>query len=245
MSDASLTPRWAYVSAGLSEPLVSHLEEHGVRPERADAREQQARAVESLEPVDQHRAIGVVEDVAAHFNGTVRPDADEVPVERRVVEPAQRHAVGHHRGAEGVRVGHDVRGIPRHGLKPRAPSLKPVRRAERQRGERCLGWEAGVRPLFKVLYDSIRRALAVRHVERGELGWQITGAHRHVGRICWDPDHGGELPLVVVDGRPYTWDEVGRMLMSFEGFTLRAQIEDSIEVVGGPPLDEDESSRDG
>jgi hypothetical protein len=35
------------------------------------------------------------------------------------------------------------------------------------------------------------------------------------------------------------------MLMSFEGFTLRAQIEDSIEVVGGPPLDEDESSRDG
>jgi hypothetical protein len=35
------------------------------------------------------------------------------------------------------------------------------------------------------------------------------------------------------------------MLMSFEGFTLRAQIEESLEVVGGPLLDEDGSSRDG
>lgn len=106
-------------------------------------------------------------------------------------------------------------------------------------------FEANVWDLFKVLYDRIRRALAVRHVERGELGWQITDAHRLVGRICWDPDHGGELPLIVVDGRPYTWDEVGRMLMSFEGFTLRAQIDASIEVVGGPLLDEDGPSRDG
>ena len=106
-------------------------------------------------------------------------------------------------------------------------------------------FEANVWDLFKVLYDRIRRALAVRHVARGELGWQITDTHRLVGRICWDPDRDGEVPLIVVDGRPYTWDEVGRMLMSFEGFTLRAEIEDSIEVIGGPLLDEDEPTTDG
>ena len=51
--------------------------------------------MESLEPVDQHRAVGVVEDVAAHLDDTVRPDADQVPVERRVVELAQEiEAVG-------------------------------------------------------------------------------------------------------------------------------------------------------
>jgi hypothetical protein len=101
-------------------------------------------------------------------------------------------------------------------------------------------FEAKVWDLFRILYERIRRSLAIRHVERGELGWQITNAHRLVGRICWDPDRGGEVPLLVVDGRPYTWDEIGRMLMSFEGFTLRAEIQDRIEVVGGPLLDEDE-----
>jgi hypothetical protein len=102
-------------------------------------------------------------------------------------------------------------------------------------------FEAHAWDLFRVLYDKIRRELSVRHVERGELGWRVTGAHRLVGRICWDPDCDGEVPLLVIDGRAFTWDEVGRMLMSFEGFTLRAQIEDSIDVVGGPLLDEDES----
>ena len=41
-------------------------------------------------------------------------------------------------------------------------------------------FEANVWDLFKELYDRIRRALAVRHVECGELGWQITDAHRRV-----------------------------------------------------------------
>ena len=30
------------------------------------------------------------------------------------------------------------------------------------------------------------------------------------------------------------------MLMSYEGFTLRAVVDDTIEVIGGPLLDEDE-----
>lgn len=99
-------------------------------------------------------------------------------------------------------------------------------------------FEADVWDLFKVLYDRIRRALAVRHVEQGELGWRITDARRLTGRITWDPDRSGEVPLLVIDGRPFTWDQVGRMLMTFEGFTLRAVVDDTIEVVGGPLLAE-------
>jgi hypothetical protein len=99
-------------------------------------------------------------------------------------------------------------------------------------------FEADVWELFKLLYDRIRRELAIHHVARGELGWQITDANRLVGRIVWDPDRAGEAPLLVVDGRPFTWDQVGRMLMAFEGFTIRAVVDDAIEVVGGPLLDE-------
>jgi hypothetical protein len=46
----------------------------------------------------------------------------------------------------------------------------------------------------------------------------------------------------VIDGRSFTWDQVGRMLMSFEGFTLRALVDDSIEVIGGPLLEKEEDA---
>jgi hypothetical protein len=93
-------------------------------------------------------------------------------------------------------------------------------------------FEADVWDLFKLLYERIRRGLAIRHVERGELGWRITDPRRLVGRIVWDQERGGEVPLLVIDGRPFTWDQVGRMLTAFEGFTLRAFGDDTIEVVG-------------
>lgn len=99
--------------------------------------------------------------------------------------------------------------------------------------------DADVWDLFRVLYERIRRELAVRHVERGELGWRISDARHLVGRIVWDPDQAGQVPMLVIDGRPFTWDQVGRMLMSFEGFVLRAFVGDSIEVVGGPLLREE------
>ena len=103
-------------------------------------------------------------------------------------------------------------------------------------------FDANAWDLFRVLDDRVRHELAFRHVERGELGWRITDARHLVGRIIWDPDRAGEVPLLVIDGRPFTWDQVGRMLMSFEGFTLRAFVGDSIEVIGGPLLEKEEET---
>ena len=101
-------------------------------------------------------------------------------------------------------------------------------------------FDANVWNLFRVLYDRIQHGLAVRHVETGTLGWRITDARRLVGRITWDADRAGEVPLLVIDGRTFSWNQVGRMLMAFEGFTLRAFVSDSIEVIGGPLLDQEE-----
>ena len=88
--------------------------------------------------------------------------------------------------------------------------------------------------LFSKLYDKMRREMSKRYVERTERGWQIAGDQHVVGRIEWDVKTNGELPLVVIDGKPFTWDQVGRMLMRFEGFTLDARVEDTIEIVGDP-----------
>ena len=63
-------------------------------------------------------------------------------------------------------------------------------------------FDAGGVDLFRVLYERVQLGLAVRHAERGELGWRITDAGQLVGRITWDPDRAGEVPLLVIDGRP-------------------------------------------
>lgn len=94
--------------------------------------------------------------------------------------------------------------------------------------------EADAHDLFARLRERIRQGLSVRHVEETEHGWQLTQPHRLRGVIEWDAETGGELPLLIIDGRPFTWDQVGRMLMAFEGFTLNATVQDSIEVIGGP-----------
>ena len=92
--------------------------------------------------------------------------------------------------------------------------------------------------LFGKLYQRMRAGLAQRHIERGAYGWELTDAARIVGRIEADLDDPDGLPLLVVDGKELTWEEVGRMLKSSEGFTLEMAVKDSIEVVGGPLLEE-------
>ena len=98
-------------------------------------------------------------------------------------------------------------------------------------------FETDARDLFKLLRERIRQGLSVRHVQETEHGWQLTQAHRLSGVIEWDPETESVRPLLIVDGRTFTWDQIGHMLMTFEGFTLNAIVEDSIEVVGGPLAD--------
>ncbi len=97
--------------------------------------------------------------------------------------------------------------------------------------------EADAQDLFMLLRERIRQGLSVRHVQQTEHGWQLTQAQRLRGVIEWDPETEDALPLLIVDGRTFTWDQIGRMLMTFEGFTLNAIVEDTIEVVGGPLAD--------
>jgi hypothetical protein len=33
------------------------------------------------------------------------------------------------------------------------------------------------------------------------------------GKIEWDVAHDGRVPLLIIDGREITWDELGRMLI--------------------------------
>jgi hypothetical protein len=78
------------------------------------------------------------------------------------------------------------------------------------------------------LIAKMRRGLSRRHLRKEEYGVQI--ADRMVcGRIGWDDAQDGSVPLLNIDGREITWEEFGRMLMSFEGWQFKLEIRDKSE----------------
>ncbi|TFE37912.1 hypothetical protein E2553_38390 [Paraburkholderia dipogonis] len=76
------------------------------------------------------------------------------------------------------------------------------------------------------LVEKVRRALSVRHIDFREH--QIIDSTVR-GRIEWDESQAGDLPLVVVDGKEVSWDDLGRMLMSMEGWQFRLDLADPSE----------------
>jgi len=81
------------------------------------------------------------------------------------------------------------------------------------------------------LIDKMRRALSVRHIEDGEFGLQIAD-HRVVrGSIEWDEAADGRVPMLTIDGREIAWDQLGRMLMTFEGWQFKLEIRDKSEEI--------------
>jgi hypothetical protein len=78
------------------------------------------------------------------------------------------------------------------------------------------------------LIERMRRSLSVQYLEGSEDGVQI--ADRTVcGRIEWDETGDGRTPLLVIDGQEFSWDDFGRMLMTFEGWQFRLAIRDRSE----------------
>lgn len=85
--------------------------------------------------------------------------------------------------------------------------------------------------LLGKLIEKMRRALSIQHVVKGELGLQIADDQDVRGTIGWDEDEDGRVPLLVVDGREITWEEFGRMLMTYEGWQFKLQIRDKSDEV--------------
>jgi hypothetical protein len=78
------------------------------------------------------------------------------------------------------------------------------------------------------LIERIRRALSAKHLTDGDLGLQIANQVVR-GRIEWDDAEDRRLPMLIIDGQEVTWEDFGRMLMSFEGFQFQLNIRDKSE----------------
>jgi len=79
--------------------------------------------------------------------------------------------------------------------------------------------------LLGKLIEKMRRLLTVVHIRDGDLGLQIVDETVR-GRIEWDGNENSRRPCVVIDGRRVEWDELGRMLMPFEGWQFKLEVRD-------------------
>ncbi len=88
--------------------------------------------------------------------------------------------------------------------------------------------DEGSLKLYMSLFTRVCHALGRKHIELGNLGWRITDDDVVLARIDSDPEiEYDRVPLLVIDGKDITWEEFGRMLMTYEGFNFRLEIKDS------------------
>jgi len=80
------------------------------------------------------------------------------------------------------------------------------------------------------LIERMRRSLSVKYLVRSEHGRQIADL-TVCGRIDWDGSQDGRIPMLVIDGQEVSWRELGRMLMTFEGWQFRLTIFDRSDEV--------------
>lgn len=79
--------------------------------------------------------------------------------------------------------------------------------------------------LLGKLIEKMRRSLAVIHIRDTDLGLQIIDDTVR-GRIELDGSDDLRVPCVVIDGRRVEWDELGHMLMMFEGWRFKLEVRD-------------------
>jgi hypothetical protein len=88
--------------------------------------------------------------------------------------------------------------------------------------------------LFQRLVDKVMAGVSQRYIKAGEFP---SGQVYHsiiddvvVGRVDHD-EMDSSVPMVVIDGRPYTWEQLGEMVKSYEGFQFYMKFFDQTDDV--------------
>ena len=85
--------------------------------------------------------------------------------------------------------------------------------------------------LLGKLIAKMRRSLALTHREDTDHGPQVNDRLILRGTVDSDPDEDHRMPMVVIDGREISWDELGRMVSAFEGWQFKLEFRDRSDEV--------------
>ena len=106
-----MRPKGYSRSARAAEEGVALGQEVAIGLEVVGARHVDAPALEALQAMLEHRPVDLLQHVEAHRDLEVGRDANDVGVERGVMQLAEREAVGNHRLTERVDIREDVGGL--------------------------------------------------------------------------------------------------------------------------------------
>jgi hypothetical protein len=84
---------------------------------------------------------------------------------------------------------------------------------------------------FSRLLDKMKRAMKRKHLEESEFGLCIAEPWIVRSIISSDLEGRHQAPLLIIDGREISWDDFGKMLMTFEGFQFKMEIYDISEEI--------------
>ena len=87
--------------------------------------------------------------------------------------------------------------------------------------------------LFRELYSRLRSDLEVRYLEESPHGLRFVDGRRLAGSIRMD--FARDEPILVVDGRPCSWEEIGRLLLTCEGWNVEIEIRSALEATSPVP----------
>ena len=85
--------------------------------------------------------------------------------------------------------------------------------------------------LLAKLIGKMRRALAITHLEDTSQGPVVNDRFMLRGTVGSAHDQAHRFPKVVVDGREISWEDLGRMFSSFEGWQFKVEFRDRSEEI--------------
>jgi hypothetical protein len=80
------------------------------------------------------------------------------------------------------------------------------------------------------LIERMRRRLSVKNLVQSDQRLEIADQTVR-GRIEWNESKDERMPLLVIDGQDVSLEDLGRMLVTFEGWQFRMEIRDQSEEV--------------
>lgn len=80
---------------------------------------------------------------------------------------------------------------------------------------------------LKRLYAKIEKGLSKKFiVKKSSCGHEYNSLidDKADGRIEWDDNYDGHIPRFIIDGKGYSLEELGKMLMTYEGWNFKLEV---------------------